>query len=249
MNPHFRNPAGRLWALLVHCQTWGSREDPILAVLAHHLSLAPDFSGEFVDRLAAILGLPGQIRDRVTAGDVPEDGISALLGAATEAESALAAFSRLDSPIKEFRDRYTPETLSTLKQASVWLNSPPPAREHGRGISLEDVSDVARRLSDDAWNHSSLDPAVRTFVVGYGSAVMSATGTVIVAGPDAVVGELHRLIGHLVMRPDVVAALRGSGALSDRIRELVSVLRRFERANAPQDLDADWRGMAEFIGL
>jgi hypothetical protein len=161
----------------------------------------------------------------------------------------MAVLSRLDSPIKEFRDRYTPETLSTLKQASVWLNSPPPARETGRGISLEDVSDVARRLSDDAWNHPSLDPAVRAFVTRYGSAVMSATGAVIVAGPDAVVGELHRLIGHLTVRPDVVAALRDAGTLSDRMTELVFVLRRFERASTAQDLEADWRGMSELTGL
>jgi len=238
-----------LWALLVHCQMWGSRDDAILTVLANYLSLAPDFSGEFVDRLAAILRLPGQIRDRVTAGDVPEDGITPLLQAAAEAESALAILSRLDSPIEEFRGRYTAETLSIVKQASVWLNSPPPAREQGRGISLEDVSDVARRLSDDAWNHPSLDPAARDFVAKHGSAVMSATGKVIVAGPDAVIGELHRLIGHLAVRPDVVAALLDSGTLSDRIRELVSVLRRFEAASKAQVLDADWRGMPPLTGL
>jgi hypothetical protein len=249
MNPHFRNPAGRLWALLVHCQMWGSRDDPILAVLGNYLSLAPDYSGEFVDRLAAILRLPGQIRDRITAGDVPEDGIPALLEAATEAESAMAVLSRLDSPVGQFRDRYTPETLSTLKQASVWLNSPPPALEHGRGISLQDVSDVAHRLTDDAWNHPSLDTAVREFVAGHGSAVMSATGKVVVAGPDVVVGELHRLIGHLAVRPDVAAALADSGALADRIRELVSVLRRFESATQEQDTGADWQGMARLTGL
>lgn len=249
MNPHFRNPAGRLWALLVHCQMWGSREEPILAVLAEYLSLAPDYSGEFVDRLAAILRLPGQVRDRITAGTVPEDGITPLLHAVTEAEFALAILSRIDSPVRDLRDRYTPETLSTLKQASVWLNSPPPAREQGRGISLEDVSDVARRLTDDAWNHPSLDPAVRDVVSEHGAAVMSAAGKVIVAGPDAVVGELHRLIGHLAVRPDVVAAVRDSGALSQRIEELVSVLRRFETAGRTGDLDADWRGMSQLTGL
>jgi hypothetical protein len=249
MNPHFRNPAGRAWALLVHCQMWGSRDDSILEVLAQHLSLAPDYSGEFADRLAAILRLPGLIRDRIAAGDVPENGIAPLLDAVAEVESAMVILSRLDSPIKELRDRYTPETLSTLKQASVWLNSPPPDRERGRGISLEDLHDVARRLTDDAWNHPTIDRAVRDFVGEHGSAVMSATGKVVVAGPDAVAGELHRLIGHLAVRPDVVAALRDSGALSDRIQELVSVLRRFESGSQAQELTTDWPGLSALTGL
>lgn len=249
MNPHFRNPAGRLWALLVHCQLWGSSEDAIQAVVAKHLDLAPGYSAELLDRLAAILRLPGQVRGRITAGAVPAAGVPRLLDAVAEAESALATLSRLDAPVSELRDRYGPETLSTLKEASVWLNSPPPDRERARGTSLKDVTDLAQRLMDDTRVEPSLDSRVLDVVSEHGSAVVAATGRVVVAGPEAVAGELHRLLGHLAVRPDVVAAVEHSEVLSDRIRELVAGLRSFGTGSQASDLAPDWRGLPALTGL
>lgn len=234
MNPHYWNPAGRLWALLVYSLTKGPADVPVLALWADYLGLDAEYSPELFSALGAIIRLPGQIRDRIASGDVPEGDTAAVLAAVTKAESAVGLSARLDATAQELRDRFDPETLSTLKMTSVVLNESMPASRKRRGQSIDQVRDRAMSFSGELSADSSIDSQVRDDLARHAAAVLWATSLVSVAGPDALCDELYGLVGLVAVRPDVSAALQHSAALSDGYRQLIDSLSTFDA----RDLDA-----------
>ncbi len=248
MNPHYRNPAGRLWAFLVHSRTKGSDDDPILTVWADYLGVAAVYSADLFLGVAAVLRLPDAVRDAVAAGGVPSGEEESVTTAAGQAEGALALAAHLDMPMRVLRGRYPPETLWVLKRTSAWLNESAPVAAPVAGDSVDNAAARADQLAARLESDDVLPAEVRVTLSERCSSITRAARLVPVTGPEALDDELHRLAGLLALRPDVVRAVRDAPGIAAGARDLVHSLRAFEEQDRVAASAPDWDAFAELAG-
>lgn len=247
MNPHLMNPAGRLWALLVHSGTRGDGDESVLSVWADYLGMPPEYSSELYAALSAIAALPGRIREAVASGGVPAGEEEHLLAAAATAEAALRIAGDLHAPVSELRARVDPGTLAALKHASVSLNIAAAGAEPFRVPPAEALAHAADRLAELAPVEARDDRGTEALLRGQADRIRLALRLMVVAGPEAVRDALEGMVGRLALSADAIAAIRESVPLSEAVRAVLTALSGFGQAPV-RAAPRDWQTLSALMG-
>lgn len=214
VDEHCLNPAGRLFLFLAHMNSAPS-EDMLHAVARYAEVPANDLAAVYA-AASGIAMLPGLVRESVIARPT-FPGARAVAMELDRVDRAFAWGALLQGTADQFRGQYDNGTLQALGIWSETLNQNQGAKPLEAPAGIDRVRLALEDLADQLRSDESLDPDVRSALLRHVDGLRSGVDQFFIGGVDALLAELSRLFGEIVLNEKVSDQVRRRPAVWDRI--------------------------------
>ncbi|MEU6235389.1 hypothetical protein [Kitasatospora sp. NPDC047058] len=225
------NPAGRLRSLLLALHDRVQREGDKPAWECWAWLLAPDAPpsspGPWT-RFAAVLQLPGQIREAVASLDLDEEDKEHLIEHLDKIENALAASTTTGHSMTHVLSIFAPAAdvpgsaaIQSLLTCSRALHRHCPEREASEE-ALQRISEAVTQLMEEILE-SAVDADIKRLLLAHLRSVLEAVQNARVTGQAPIEEATDAMLGAIARRPSVVARLQSLGLLS-RIKTTIDTV-------------------------
>ncbi|SEH86376.1 MULTISPECIES: hypothetical protein [unclassified Leifsonia] len=242
-NPHFLNPAGRLYEFMSATLAAPDQMQLVDAWGSYVGSSAEGEPSRFLAGMGALLSLPSQVRDRVDAlPGRPIPGKAQLVRGVAPAEQVLShAWRAAGMQVGQTRHLFDRGHLTDLETCSQVLNHAAGVEEAddesrfdrvsgegdtaepGAETPLEAVRRLAQEILDEAFAANLPGPVAAAFAE-YAHAIIRSVDLFHLTGPEGVTREYERFLGGLIRDPELYEAMRNNPGIRDRVKAIAKFI-------------------------
>lgn len=207
LDPHFDNPAGRLWDFLRAMRSNPNTTEPLSSFLYSYFDLPSSTTGPLDPKLFAALqhlfGLPDQIEQAVRERQRQIPPADVLVRPLTNIRNALMQFVNLNIALNSVKAHFNDSDVSDLEHCSYYLDA---EGSHTARVAADDLSTI-RQLADElvesVLGSDDLDPTLKNFVWKHAVKIADAVRLARAAGAGVLESALNEAIGDLVRHPEI----------------------------------------------
>lgn len=221
VSEHCLNPAGRLFLFLTHMSS--APPEDMLRAVARYAEVQPTDLPAVYAAAAGIAMLPAQVRESAAARPTAP-GARAVAIELDRVDRAFAWGAVLQGTAEQFRGQYDNGTLQTLGIWSETLNLSQGAQPLEAPAGIDRVRLALEDLAEQLRSDESLDQNVRSALLRHVDGLRSGVDQFFIGGVDALLAELSRLFGEIVLDQKVSDQVRRLPAVWERIVQVATAV-------------------------
>ncbi|TFC34996.1 hypothetical protein [Cryobacterium sp. TMT2-14] len=226
MNPHYLNPAGRLFEFLT--MIWDSPDGATVSAVwgGYFEADLTNEPAKFFSAVATMLVLPDQVRLQVEQLTKPPIAKPRLVRGVDGAEIVMSyAPSTTSTTIQILKSHFDKGTLSDLETCSDILSHGLSNPQTAESSEDESTLDAIRRLASEIMveatkSDSALPEEVSNLLWENAESIVRAVDLFKISGPEGIVREFDRFAGGILLRPQVRVAIVQVPSVMDKIVDL-----------------------------
>lgn len=225
MDPHFNNPAGRLWQFSRALRLSQNPTEPLSHFLGKYFEIPRNPERPLDPKLFAaiqhIFVLPDQIEQAVRERERQIPPAEMVLRPLGNIRNALLQFMHLGVALNSVTAQFTDSDVSDLEHCSYYLDAEPSRARPVTADDLEQIRILAEEIMETLVDAQDLDPALKNFIWEHAAKIADAVRLARAAGAGVLTCALNEAIGDLVRHPAAQAEIAGDQTAGQKFFELL----------------------------